>query len=56
MDSPPTLEIARNIQQAWTGTQHVTANISGVTQASSETGAAAGQVLSSARSLSNRGD
>ncbi|MDR3435629.1 MAG: methyl-accepting chemotaxis protein [Telmatospirillum sp.] len=50
--SAATAEIARNVQQAAAGTQEVSVNIGGVTQASSETGQAAGQVLSSARSLS----
>jgi len=50
--SAATAEIARNVQQAAAGTQDVSVNIGGVTQASSETGQAAGQVLSSARSLS----
>jgi methyl-accepting chemotaxis protein len=50
--SAATAEIARNVQQAAAGTQEVSTNIGGVTQASSETGEAAGQVLSSARSLS----
>ena len=51
--SAATGEIARNIQQASGGTQQVSANIGGVTQASAETGAAAGQVLSSAKALTN---
>lgn len=51
--SAATGEIARNIQQASSGTQQVSANIGGVTQASAETGVAAGQVLSSAKSLAN---
>jgi len=50
--SAATAEIARNIEQAATGTQDVSSNIGGVTQAATETGTAAGQVLSSARSLS----
>jgi len=36
-----TLEIARNVQEAARGTGEVSANISGVRQAASETGAAA---------------
>ncbi|RAU20958.1 methyl-accepting chemotaxis protein [Paramagnetospirillum kuznetsovii] len=49
--SAATAEIARNVQQASTGTKEIAENIGGVTQAASETGAAAQQVLSSARSL-----
>lgn len=52
--SAATTEIARNIQRASSGTQHVTGNIAGVTQAASETGAAASQLLSSASSLSRQ--
>uniref|UniRef100_UPI0030822C02 methyl-accepting chemotaxis protein n=1 Tax=Oleispirillum naphthae TaxID=2838853 RepID=UPI0030822C02 len=47
-----TSEIARNVQQAASGTTEISANISGVTQAATETGAASGQVLASAQSLS----
>jgi methyl-accepting chemotaxis protein len=50
--SAATAEIARNVQQAASGTQEVSANIGGVTDAAAETGTAAGQVLSSAQSLS----
>jgi methyl-accepting chemotaxis protein len=50
--SAATAEIARNIQQAATGTEDVTSTIGGVTKAAAETGSAAGQVLSSAHSLS----
>ena len=49
--SAATAEIARNIEQAANGTVEVSSNIGGVTQASAETGSAAEQVLSSARSL-----
>ncbi|AWK89197.1 methyl-accepting chemotaxis protein [Azospirillum thermophilum] len=40
-----TLEIARNVQQAASGTQQVTSNIDGVRQAASEASESAGQVL-----------
>jgi len=46
-----TSEIARNVQQAAAGTQEVAANIDGVSQAASETGVAASQLLSSTQSL-----
>ena len=48
--------IARNIQSASTGTRDVTANIAGVSAAAAETGSAAGQVLSSARALSEQAE
>jgi methyl-accepting chemotaxis protein len=47
-----TQEIAQNTQQAAAGTQEVSSNILGVTQASSETGAAAQQVLTASGELS----
>jgi methyl-accepting chemotaxis protein len=47
-----TKEIARNVEEAAKGTQEVSANIGGVTNAANGTGAAANQVLTSARSLS----
>ena len=47
-----TREIASNIQQAAIGTAEVSSNIVGVTEAAQETGAAAGQVLTSAEELS----
>jgi len=47
-----TREIARNVQQASAGTGEVSTNIVGVSQAVSETGAAATQVLASAETLS----
>ena len=50
--SAATAEIARNVQQAASGTEEVTCNISGVTKAAAETGSTAGQVLTSAQSLS----
>ena len=47
-----TAEIARNVQSAAAGVQKVSETISGVTQAASETGTVAGQVLASAQTLS----
>ena len=47
-----TQEIASNTQQAAAGTREVSSNIAGVTQASSETGAAAQQVLTASGELS----
>jgi len=49
--SSATSEIARNIQEAASGTRQVADSISGVTHAATETGAAAGQVLNSAKDL-----
>jgi methyl-accepting chemotaxis protein len=49
-----TREIAQNTQQAAAGTQEVSSNISGVTKASSETGAAAQQVLEAAGTMSSQ--
>jgi len=49
--SAATAEIARNVQQAASGTQMVSSNIGGVTQAAEETGSAARLVLGSAQSL-----
>ena len=51
-----TSEIANNVQQAAIGTQNVSTSIVNVTQAASETGAAAEQVLSSAGELSKQGE
>ncbi len=51
-----TQEIARNTQQAATGTQEVTSNITGVTQAAGEAGAASSQVLTSAGQLSEESE
>ena len=48
----PVNEIARNVQQAATGTQEVASNIDGVRQAAGETGSAASQVMTASRSLS----
>ena len=50
--SAATAEIARNVQQAAAGTQEVSSSIGGVSQAASETGTAAEQVLAVAQSLS----
>ncbi len=46
-----TQEIARNVQQASTGMEEVNVNIVGVTQAASDAGSLATQVLSSAKEL-----
>jgi methyl-accepting chemotaxis protein len=51
-----TREIAQNTQQAASGTQEVNSNISGVTQASAETGAAAQQVLGAAGTMQKQTD
>ena len=50
-----TQEIARNVQQAAQGTSQVASNIGDVARGASETGLASGQVLTSARALSNEG-
>ncbi|MDA9430206.1 globin-coupled sensor protein [Bradyrhizobium sp. CCBAU 51627] len=47
-----TAEIARNVQQAAQGTQEVSINISGVTQAATATGQTAGSLLSASEQLS----
>jgi methyl-accepting chemotaxis protein len=47
-----TQEISRNVQQAALGTQQVSENIADVQHGASATGAASGQVLSAAKSLS----
>jgi len=49
-----TRDIARNVQQAAKGTQEVSANIAGVTQAVGETGSAANLVLGSAGDLAGQ--
>jgi len=49
-----TQEIARNVQEASTGTTEVSMNIVGVTQAANDTGVASTQVLGSAGSLSEQ--
>ncbi|SFG43062.1 methyl-accepting chemotaxis protein [Methylobacterium gossipiicola] len=51
-----TQEIVRNVAEASTGTTEVTINIAGVARASSETGAAATQVLGSAAELSRQSE
>jgi len=51
-----TREIARNIQHAAVGTSDVSSNIVGVSEASSEAGAAATQVLASAGELRREAD
>jgi methyl-accepting chemotaxis protein len=51
-----TREIARNVQQAAQGTSEVTENIVSVSQAASDTGTAAGQVLGSAEELSHQAE
>jgi methyl-accepting chemotaxis protein len=51
-----TAEIARNIQQAATGTGQVSSSIRGVTDAASETGAASAQVLSAADELAQQAE
>ena len=51
-----TQEIANNVQQAARGTQDVSSSIVNVTQAASETGAAAEQMLSSSNDLSKQGE
>jgi methyl-accepting chemotaxis protein len=47
-----TREIARNVQQAAQGTSEVASNITDVNKGASETGAASGEVLTAAHSLS----
>ncbi|MBP7337029.1 MAG: CHASE3 domain-containing protein [Niveispirillum sp.] len=54
--SAATREISSNVQQAAHGTQEVNTNISGVSQAASEAGAAATQVLGSANGLSREAE
>lgn len=49
-----TQEIARNVEEAAKGTQEVSSNIGGVTEAANGTGAAASQVLTSARALTGQ--
>jgi len=51
-----TQEIARNVQQASAGTTEVSSNIAGVTEAASETGEAANQVLGASVELSKQSD
>jgi methyl-accepting chemotaxis protein len=49
-------EISRNVQQASAGTQEVSSNIAGVTQASTETGHASSDVLTAAKGLSQQSE
>src|SRR3546814_10048939 len=49
-----TREISRNAQEAAQGTQEVSSNVAGVQTAAGETGAAAGQVLSSSDGRSRK--
>ena len=51
-----TQQIARNVQEAATGTQRVTGNIAAVWQAAESAGQAAGQVLNSAGALSRQSE
>ncbi|MGY4499326.1 methyl-accepting chemotaxis protein [Bradyrhizobium sp. GM24.11] len=51
-----TREIARNVQQASQGTNEVSRHISGVSQAAGQAGAAAGEVLDSAKMLARLSD
>jgi methyl-accepting chemotaxis protein len=51
-----TQEISRNVQQAAQGTSEVAKSITAVDNSAGETGSAATQVLSSAKSLSNEGN
>ncbi len=51
-----TAEISRNVQQAARGTEEVARNIGGVTEAASDTGMAAEQVLDAAGQVSQRAD
>ena len=51
-----TQEIARNVQQASAGTTQVSGHIASVSQAASETGSAAGEVLVSAKGLARLSD
>ena len=49
-------EIAQSVQQAATGTQEVSTHISSVSDAAARTGETAGEVLTSARQLSEQGE
>ncbi|MEW5726933.1 MAG: methyl-accepting chemotaxis protein [Pseudomonadota bacterium] len=51
-----TQEIARNVQQAAEGTRQVSDNIAGVSQVVTETGSAAGNVLSAGSELANQAE
>jgi methyl-accepting chemotaxis protein len=54
--SAATQDIASNVQQAAQGTKDISANIGGVTEAATETGAAATQVLNSASDLAKQAE
>jgi methyl-accepting chemotaxis protein len=54
--SAATREIARNVQQASEGTSEVSRHVTGVSEVATATGAAAGEVLDSARTLSHLAD
>ena len=49
-----TSEIARNVQEAARGTQEVSANIGGVSQAANNTGEIASQLLNGSNELSRQ--
>jgi methyl-accepting chemotaxis protein len=51
-----TRAIAHNVQQAAADTKDVSGNITGVTQAAGETGAASSKVLSASNELSQQGE
>ena len=51
-----TQEIARNVEQAASGTQEVTSNIGGVSQAANDTGAAATQIRDASSALSEQSE
>ncbi|MCG8356076.1 MAG: methyl-accepting chemotaxis protein, partial [Kiloniellales bacterium] len=51
-----TQEISKNVQEAASGTQEVASNITGVREAAEQTGAAASEVLSSSKGLSEQSD
>jgi methyl-accepting chemotaxis protein len=54
--SAATREIARNVQQASEGTTQVSRHVAGVSEAAAATGAAAGEVLDSAKMLARLSD
>jgi len=54
--SVATQEIARNVQQAAHGTEHVSGNIAGVNQAAAKTGMAADQVRNAAETLGRQAE
>jgi methyl-accepting chemotaxis protein len=51
-----TREIARNVQQTSQGTTQMSSHLAGVSEAATETGAAAGEVLESAKALARLSD